>query len=471
MRDRLVERVLFAQIARNLEAVSRARVGVGERPAASAGKRRQTRCVDADEVDRALAIPQLADVVVLGPAALIGEAAPTQQHIACCLHRALPLDDALAMLRAGALAAEALEHRFLGFLDLQDQGVVAVSALHHHDERTRPHAPDTHDLMGDVDAPVELDEAALVRRERALVFGECEFHELLHVDALEELRLALALRDVAQGDDDGRVADDAQFAVDHFRELGDGAGAVLRLRLGDRLARFLQVALRCLSGKRGEQRIDVGVRIPHVEVPHPCERRHRFAVAARTRENRRLAVLFLHVVVAAADLDARGEALHVPFPWSARRFVEVVDVEDRAAFRRREEPEVGDVRIAACLHLDVGCRGACEVRRHDEGTAPVERERRNRHALVAEGEQLLRARDSLALQELDGVIPVGGGSPCCMCLVWDFLAKLASVLVALFGRALVCGGYDAFRVRMYQRGERRDPFLCHGAFLSCPNAS
>ena len=47
--------------------------------------------------------------------------------------------------------------------------------------------------------------------------------------------------------------------------------------------------------------------------------------------------------------DARRESLHVPLERPRERLVEIVDAEDEAPVRRREDPEVREVRVTAEL--------------------------------------------------------------------------------------------------------------------------
>jgi hypothetical protein len=49
---------------------------------------------------------------------------------------------------------------------------------------------------------------------------------------------------------------------------------------------------------------------------------------------------------ACRDVEARCEALDVPLERAGERLVEIVEVEDEVAFRRREAAEVSQVRIA-----------------------------------------------------------------------------------------------------------------------------
>ena len=58
------------------------------------------------------------------------------------------------------------------------------------------------------------------------------------------------------------------------------------------------------------------------------------------------------------DHDARREPLEIPLEWGRQRLVEVVDVEDDVALRRREAAEVHQVRVAAGLHADPAASGS-----------------------------------------------------------------------------------------------------------------
>ena len=57
-------------------------------------------------------------------------------------------------------------------------------------------------------------------------------------------------------------------------------------------------------------------------------------------------------VVAAGDHEAGRQALDVPFPGRRQSLVEIVEVEDQVALGRGKQAEVGQVAIAAGLHLD-----------------------------------------------------------------------------------------------------------------------
>ncbi len=114
------------------------------------------------------------------------------------------------------------------------------------------------------------------------------------------------------------------------------------------------------------------------------------------------------------DHEAGREALDVPLEGSVERLVEVVDVEDEVALGRCEQPEVGEVGVAAQLDDDPGIRGGREVGRHRQRRPAVERERRDRHPAVADRDQLGDPGGGLLLQERDRVGRSGGGrQPAC----------------------------------------------------------
>src|SRR6476661_8542506 len=96
---------------------------------------------------------------------------------------------------------------------------------------------------------------------------------------------------------------------------------------------------------------------------------HRGACGAR-----RLALL--EPDMTAGQNHTGGQTLEVPFPWSRKCFIEVIDVEDQAALRRSKATEVGEVGIAAGLHREARAWGVGKVSGHDRGRAAIKGERR-----------------------------------------------------------------------------------------------
>ncbi|MNV84404.1 hypothetical protein D3C71_1782730 [compost metagenome] len=83
------------------------------------------------------------------------------------------------------------------------------------------------------------------------------------------------------------------------------------------------------------------------------------------------------------DCQARHKTLHVPFPWSRRGFVEVIQIEDKLSFRRCKATEVHQVGVTADRKDHAGIDGPCEVMGLEDRAASKERERRHRHAPIA----------------------------------------------------------------------------------------
>ena len=306
------------------------------------------------------------------------------------------------------LSHELLEDGLLRLLHLQHEGVIFVGAPQHDDPGARAHAAHAHDLVCHVDGRVARYQSTPVGRKRPLVLREDgrdeAFGSLVFEHPLKVGRGGGAIEvrsEVAQGYDERGIADDAQFAVDHLCKLADGTCTVLVLGL---LEQFCGCLLRGFVGlDQVLHGVDVHMTVPDVEVAHLGESQHGFAIPPHALAHGGLSLLLGEPVVASADLDARRQALDVPLPRSDGGLVEVVDVEDGAALGAEEEPEVGYVRVAACLDLDSGGRGAREVGRHDERASAIEGEGRDGHPLVAQRKQLPYAGLALAAQELDGI--------------------------------------------------------------------
>jgi hypothetical protein len=113
-----------------------------------------------------------------------------------------------------------------------------------------------------------------------------------------------------------------------------------------------QPLLASLGADQAHDLIDIHVRVPGVQGAHRRGFPHPFPVFADARLHDRATVRRGEPQVAAGDLEARGQPLHVPLPRARQRLVEVVEVEHELALWRGEHPEVGQVRIAAQLHGD-----------------------------------------------------------------------------------------------------------------------
>src|SRR4051812_13991636 len=95
--DGAVERGALAEVRRDGDAVARAGMRAGERPATHPAVAAQRGYVDRLDVDRALPIPQLADVEVADVAVERRSIAdPTEKDVARGLHQSLAFHDPLA---------------------------------------------------------------------------------------------------------------------------------------------------------------------------------------------------------------------------------------------------------------------------------------------------------------------------------------------------------------------------------------
>ena len=95
------------------------------------------------------------------------------------LHQALPRDHALAAVAVLALADEALQHRRLRLLDLQEQRVLVVDAEEQGDPGLGADAAHANDLARQIDEPELLKQVAAVGLERPLVGTDEREHFLL----------------------------------------------------------------------------------------------------------------------------------------------------------------------------------------------------------------------------------------------------------------------------------------------------
>ena len=170
------------------------------------------------------------------------------------------------------------------------------------------------------------------------------------------------------------------------------------LLLGSLLAAGLREReQRCLDVVRGR------LVVPDVEQAHRGVGRHLLAIAAHRRERGSPRFGRREAVAAGGDHDARRESLDVPLPRPGQRLVEVVRVEDERPFRRGEQAEVRDVRVAARLDGDVAARRGRQVERHHGRGSAVERERRLGHASVTQREKILEPVRLLREDDRDGI--------------------------------------------------------------------
>ena len=283
----------------------------------------------------------------------------------------------------------------MSFLGLEKERVAAVATQHQHDEGAGADAADANHLERRVDEAVAVEQNAAVLGKRVAVVGD---------DLQCGLFEALALLDqLVDRHDQRRFADDAQLAVNLAGQLRERPHPVLGTGLREVAAEaggFL------LAGGRFPtscDRLHVDLRVPDLEVAELGHPPHRRPVLGRHRGNDVQPLAALEAALAPGDGEARGEPHHVPLPRPRQSLVEVVDVEDELAIGRGVGAEVGEVGVAAELHVEAAARGRRQVGRHHRRRAAVEGEGRDQHARIAQRHELANPRGGLGLEQLDRV--------------------------------------------------------------------
>ena len=153
----------------------------------------------------------------------------SQENVACRLHQVLAGHHSRPMVGVTALADELLEHGRLRLFGLEEQRVLVAQAHQKQDPRAGTNAPHTHHLAGDLHELELLEEVAAIGLETSSVAA----HEL--VERIAERVAHLLGEQVLDGHEEGRIADDAESAVDDTGELAEGLQTVPSLGLGHRL--------------------------------------------------------------------------------------------------------------------------------------------------------------------------------------------------------------------------------------------
>jgi len=136
-----------------------------------------------------------------------------------------------------------------------------------------------------------------------------------------------------------------------------------------------------------QHREDVAVlepRVPDVEHVHGGEIPNLSAIAAGACDCRVTTVGIGEPVRTGGQHKRSDEALHIPLPGSRQCLVEIVDIEDQSALRRREPAKVEQMAVAAYLDMNAADRRAGEISRHDACGSTVEGERRRQHATISQ---------------------------------------------------------------------------------------
>jgi hypothetical protein len=173
---------------------------------------------------------------------------------------------------------------------------------------------------------------------------------------------------------------ESQVAVGRANPFREDTKVVACPCLGDVVHRLLRLGLSQSPlphriGELGEDRIDVDVVVPDLEGRHLRSAAHGLSVGPDRSRDDVAPVRGAEAQIAPADLEARGQALHIPFPRPWKRLVEVVDVEHQLPLGRRKDAEVRQVGVPAQLDGDACPGGRCQIGGHDQCRAAEERER------------------------------------------------------------------------------------------------
>ncbi len=188
-----------------------------------------------------------------------------------------------------------------------------------------------------------------------------------------------------------------------MRERRERAPAVVRLRLDHRVLQRLRELLVVFGAQLVDHRTRVEPRVPDVEVAHRRELPHRVAIGAGDSGDGGGALAGAEAAVPRRDLEAGRETFHVPFERPCKCLVEVVEVEDESALRRREAAEVHQVRVTGELRAQRRSRRRRKIVRHHGCRTAEERERRGEHSAVANRNELGDSRRVLRLEERERI--------------------------------------------------------------------
>ncbi len=282
-----------------------------------------------------------------------------------------------------------LVHRGPGLLELQEQRVGAGAALKEHQVHPHADAADPHDLTDDVGQREPVEQGPPVALERLPVPGQ-------------QLPGDVGLLVVADRDPDRRVLGDPRPSVCHLGELGERPPADPPLALPLDVDGYL-VAVGRLEVP--EQALDAGGVVPDVELGHGAVAAHPPLVGVDAGGDRRVGCRPPDPVLPRRHDDARRESLYVPLEGAGQGLVEVAQVEGQVPLRCGPQPEVEHVRVTAQLHRQPAVRLGRQVGGHHRGGAAVVVPRRDRHPLVADGDQLGNPELALRQDRPQRVVP------------------------------------------------------------------
>ncbi len=150
--------------------------------------------------------------------------------------------------------------------------------------------------------------------------------------------------------------------------------------------------------------------IPAVHRRHLREPGHGLPVSRHRRQRRRPRAGLGEPVVTARERKTRRHPLHVVLERPRQRLNEVIHTEQQDPLRRSEQPGIRQLRIPAQLGLQASHQRLRQVRSHDLGRAPAERERRDHHPAVPDRHQV-RVAGGVLLLELGDRVRAARGAP------------------------------------------------------------
>ena len=278
---------------------------VRQAPCAHAAQVRQSQRVQTIDVDRALAAPELAHVIVARPAVLRHETRPAEQHVGGGMDQLLPLHHTLAMRRIRRAADEPFEDRLVGLLHLQHQRVVKPPSGAGGVMKPETVQHITPVLVQALPvAVIQCVQPLPQHPEIRIVLQLADRHQLRRLRAEPQPLLAA----VKIGELRGRMV-----GFTHRRAQRGVAQRAVALAVH---RAFVMV----------ERRLHVEMVVPDVEEVHLRELADMGAVRVHAACDRVAPVLLLDAVRPPADLHGHREPLHVTFPRSRGRLVVVVVV-------------------------------------------------------------------------------------------------------------------------------------------------
>src|SRR5215472_10647843 len=115
--------------------------------------------------------------------------------------------------------------------------------------------------------------------------------------------------------------------------------------------------------------VGIVVQVPDVKHAHRCHLIEVPPVAFDGAENGGLAARLIYSVFTGGNIDARHQALQVPFPRTDCSFVKVVKIKDHVTLGSSVESEVVDVCVPGNNHPNAAVGSLGEIPGHDAGCA------------------------------------------------------------------------------------------------------